>query len=272
MDLLDRLHQRFAAAASLSPDGSGGTPVTIADLYQRIIPYRLVRGEGGVMELAEYEHALLRLLAGERRLVELGQDAVTMEFRRELASPNPILGIYRDYANVEVRLIDSGRAAGGPGVGASKPASPVASQTVGLGRDRLAEGVRLAEAGSPGRVVPEGAPAKSGSDTDSVRVTPAPPPSGASHPAAPDVRQTSAMPASHPGAPKRVVAPSRLVPSNRCRSCQRALPDHPELRFCPFCGTSTVVPTCGNCGVDLDDAWTFCVRCGTPRAAPPSKP
>ena len=106
MDLLDRLHQELLAATD-EPSHKGDSPaaLTIADLYQRLIPYRLVRGEVGVMELADYEHALLRLLAGERQYVRLGEKSVTMEFRRELASPHPILGIYRDHAGVEVTVL-----------------------------------------------------------------------------------------------------------------------------------------------------------------------
>ena len=76
--------------------------LTIGDLYQEVVPYRLIRGELGFTELAEYEHALLRLLSGEREYLELDRPEIADEFRRELQAPNPILGIYRDYADVGV--------------------------------------------------------------------------------------------------------------------------------------------------------------------------
>ncbi|HET7321812.1 MAG TPA: zinc ribbon domain-containing protein [Longimicrobiaceae bacterium] len=98
MDLLDQLHRRLRAAAE------DGASYTVADLYQQLVPYRAVRAEIGVFELAQYEHALLRLLAGERGYVELEDEAARAEIARELESPNPILGIYRDYAGTGMRL------------------------------------------------------------------------------------------------------------------------------------------------------------------------
>jgi hypothetical protein len=100
MDVLDRLYRRVATALTREP-GSG---LTVGDVYQRVIPYRAIRGELGLSELAEYEHALLRLFAGEREYLELEEAEVQAEFRRELEAPNPILGIYRDYADVTVQL------------------------------------------------------------------------------------------------------------------------------------------------------------------------
>ncbi|MEX2571552.1 MAG: zinc ribbon domain-containing protein [Gemmatimonadota bacterium] len=102
MDLLDRLHRHLVAgltSADAPPD-----PLTIGDLYQRFIPYRTVRSEFGVLELAEYEFALLRLFSGEGGHLELDDPVARDEIRRELESVNPILGIYRDYAETPVRI------------------------------------------------------------------------------------------------------------------------------------------------------------------------
>lgn len=99
MDALDRLYRRVTLALGRDP----GRELTIGDLYQEVVPYRLIRSELGFAELAEYEHALLRLLAGEREYLELDRAEAAEEFRRELAAPNPILGIYRDYAEVGVQ-------------------------------------------------------------------------------------------------------------------------------------------------------------------------
>lgn len=100
MDALDRLFRRLADTVLDAPDA----PLTIGDLYQSLIPYRLVRGELRFSELAEYEHALLRLLAGERDYLLVERPEAQEEFQRELRAPNPILGIYRDYAEVGVHL------------------------------------------------------------------------------------------------------------------------------------------------------------------------
>lgn len=99
MDALDRLYRRVSLALARDP----GRPLSVGALYQEVVPYRLIRSELGFAELAEYEHALLRLLAGEREYLELDRPEVAEEFRRELQAPNPILGIYRDYAEVGVQ-------------------------------------------------------------------------------------------------------------------------------------------------------------------------
>ena len=99
MDSIDRLYRRIADV--LLRDG---TSVTVGDLYQHLVPYRAVRAELGFSELAEYEHALLRLLSGERDYLVVERADVQEEFQRELRTPNPILGIYRDYADVGVYL------------------------------------------------------------------------------------------------------------------------------------------------------------------------
>lgn len=100
MDALDRLYRRVADVLLRQPDAH----VTVGDLYQNLAPYRLVRTELGFNELAEYEHALLRLLSGERDYVIVERPEVQEELQRELRAPNPILGVYRDYAAVGVYL------------------------------------------------------------------------------------------------------------------------------------------------------------------------
>jgi hypothetical protein len=99
VDALDRLYRRVSLALARDP----GRALTVGDLYQEVVPYRLIRTELGFAELAEYEHALLRLLSGEREYLETERPEVAEEFRRELQAPNPILGIYRDYAEIGVQ-------------------------------------------------------------------------------------------------------------------------------------------------------------------------
>lgn len=100
MDSLDRLYRRIADVLLREP----ATAVTVGDLYQHLVPYRTVRAELGFGELAEYEHALLRLLSGERDYIVVERVEVQEEFQRELRNTNPILGVYRDYADVGVYL------------------------------------------------------------------------------------------------------------------------------------------------------------------------
>jgi Double zinc ribbon len=104
MDIVDLLYHQLTRALERGYPGGPERPPTIGEIYQHLIPYRSVRGELGIWELAEYEHALLRLLAGEHGHLAVEKPEVRDELQRELASPNPILGIYRDYAPVQVRV------------------------------------------------------------------------------------------------------------------------------------------------------------------------
>lgn len=104
MDLVDRLFRKLRESAGRQFPASATPVFTVAELYQQLVPYRGVRGELGILELAEYEHALLRLLSGERGYLRVELPHVQEELRKELGSPNPILGIYRDYAAVRVEL------------------------------------------------------------------------------------------------------------------------------------------------------------------------
>jgi hypothetical protein len=104
MDVLDLLFRRLAERVSREPGAGAPGELTIAHVYQQLVPYRMVRGDLGLGELAEYEHALLRLLSGEREYLTLESAQAQEEIRRELQAPNPILGLYRDYAAVGVHL------------------------------------------------------------------------------------------------------------------------------------------------------------------------
>jgi hypothetical protein len=101
MDLLDQLFHRLEEAVARDGSSDG---LTVAHLYQRLVPYRAVRSDLGLLELAPYENALLRLLSGERGYLHLEDERARDVILRELASPNPILGIYRDYAGLRVHL------------------------------------------------------------------------------------------------------------------------------------------------------------------------
>ncbi len=101
MDVLDRLYRRVLDTAGRTGIGSF---TTVGELYQSVVPYRAVRGELKIAELAEYEHALLRLITGERDYAYVEEPAILEELRRELSAANPILGVYRDHADAVVRL------------------------------------------------------------------------------------------------------------------------------------------------------------------------
>jgi hypothetical protein len=123
MDGSDRLYHRLLRALDLE---TGGEPrsVTIAEIYQHLVPYRAVRTDLGFGELPEYEHALLRMLAGGRHPLHVEHDQVREELQRELRSNHPIVGIYRDYAAVKVRVDPAGMPAPPPVPERTDPAPP----------------------------------------------------------------------------------------------------------------------------------------------------
>jgi predicted RNA-binding Zn-ribbon protein involved in translation (DUF1610 family) len=64
--------QRFTAAVLAqwqARGGTGGGPIAVADLLERVLPYRLARRELGIDVSEDYEAIMLRLIAEEEQLV-----------------------------------------------------------------------------------------------------------------------------------------------------------------------------------------------------------
>lgn len=257
-------------------DGGPGTAApTVGDIYQRLIPYRAVRGELGIMELADYEHALLRLLAGERGYVSLGEERARAEFVAELSSPNPILGVYRDYAAATVRVAGQGESA--PPAPRGDPARD--SDDTGAGEDvarsphsdtdelpALPGSVRAADL-APARGSADGA-APDGSRHPHAGPSRAAEAAGEYTPpfAGPDPRTRGSEDASMrspDSAPSSAVGDEAAA--KRCVHCGSGLPPLPDVRFCPECGGDQRDTDCAGCGSSLRAEWRFCIRCGTPR-------
>lgn len=160
MDAVDRLYRRIVEALDHVPRDTRGVPVTIGEIYQTVVPYRAVRAGLGFAELAQYEHALLRLLAGERDYVQVERDEVREELQRELRAPNPILGLYRDYAGeaafVNPRLVTMvSDPTPSPVADAAPAPSPAPASRP---QDRPADGVRTAPVAVPAEPVAPPAP------------------------------------------------------------------------------------------------------------------
>jgi RNA polymerase subunit RPABC4/transcription elongation factor Spt4 len=215
MDALDRLYRRVVESLAHVPRQMEGVPVTIGELYQAVVPYRGVRADLGLTELAAYEHTLLRFLAGERGYVSIDAAGVQDELLRELRAPNPILGVYRDYAEVGVHVNPNIQ------VRADAPPPP-----------------------PPPPPPPSGTPTPSGSSTaaggwpdvvPTPRIVPAPPrrepPPPPPRPSCPGCRST--LPE---GRDARFCPfcgkPLKPVP---CAACGAAV--EPEWSFCPDCGS-----------------------------------
>jgi hypothetical protein len=265
-DLVERLYRRLVEAVSTWPPADTGA-LTIADLYQHLIPYRAVRGELGVLELAEYENALLRLLVGEGGFVHVLDDDVQREIAQELGARNPILGIYRDYAAVELEIRQS-VADNGPVM--QRPASPQVA-TADVDRSALdpagefeptppppmpADALRVGSADRAAGAVP----ATSAAARQAVR---AEAPAVRSSPTATRTPDTTPFAGSAVGA-------SAPAAQAVCVDCREPLPEVEGLIFCPHCGADQTAVACESCGSPIRGSWNFCIRCGTRRPARPA--
>ena len=103
-DVLGRFHSILVREIQTNnPDYLNG-PFSVAEIYQNLVPYRTHRDEIGVEMNADYEHALLQLLAGDGDYLTIESRTARQEIREELDSPNPNTGLYRDFAAADVRL------------------------------------------------------------------------------------------------------------------------------------------------------------------------
>lgn len=128
-----RLHRCLLEAMQDRGSDQLDRPVTVAEIYQDLVPYRNTRASIGVELNADYEHALLRLLSGEGGYVRLEPAAAREELQLELKAPNPYVGLYRKFAACDVWVTrEAGIGAPEPApVQATRPAAPAASPTVG---------------------------------------------------------------------------------------------------------------------------------------------
>ncbi len=105
---VERLYAALADALRRGRERPFAAPVTVAEIYQDLVPYRVVRTTIGFEMNADYEHALLQLLSGEAGLARLEPDEAAAELRGELGSPNPNVGLFRKFAACDVWVADPG--------------------------------------------------------------------------------------------------------------------------------------------------------------------
>ena len=237
--IVARLHEALIDALNASRPGWLDSPVTIAEIYQDLVPYRQVRASLGIDLNADYEFALLQLLAGTGDLVRVEPEEARDELRREAAAPNPNLGIYRRFAGCDAWVapldLDAQYDAGTAGAPGRFELDEELEQWVGEAQDVPFEREPDPEWEPPAR-----------------EPGPAPPRAAAQAPAPP-------LPAAH------AAEDARDAPAE-CSSCAAALPAGRRVRYCPFCGADQERRVCGSCGEALEPGWRFCVACGS--AAP----
>lgn len=237
-------------------------PVLVSDLYQDLVPYRAVRSALGVELNADYEHALLRLLAGERDLLRLDPPEARDELRREVETAYPFVGLFRKFSASSVRVSMSEEPA--PIGEAPDPAADREAKTSPAGRQGRSEQpeLELEPARQPGGAGAPRAPvsgpriaAKGGRRPAAPPPVPARRGGSAPLPAAAPVHIHRDAPAPDPT--------ERLTHAGAdCVFCGEDLPTGRRIRFCPYCGGDQRLRPCPRCEAVLEREWRYCISCG----------
>lgn len=104
-DLVWRMYLCLAGELRQKQADPFEAPVTVAEIYQDLISYRKVRTKLRFEMNADYEHTLLRLLAGEGNHVRLEPREAREELITELRSANPNVGLFRNFAACDVWVV-----------------------------------------------------------------------------------------------------------------------------------------------------------------------
>lgn len=240
---VDRLYAALTDALRQSRSRPFSAPVTVAEIYQDLVPYRVVRSSIGFEMNADYEHALLQLLAGSDDYARLEPEEAAEELRAELSSPNPNVGLFRKFAACDVWIADPGTPAG-----ESERFAPEATDEERAVADARASATPSSPAGAPARDAAR-APAQSADDVLELDAA--------------EVVEEKVGPA--PGPADAVGGERRTDGVRRCGFCDATLPAGRLIRFCPYCGGDQTRRPCASCGESLEQGWRFCVACGAPQ-------
>lgn len=234
MQDLERLFRHLTRTLYALDPGLVQQPVTVAELMTRYLPYRTSRRALAVESSEDYELLLLRLAAGEGGYVTTDPAPVRTRFGNEARSPNPDLGVLREFRDA-VLILQPG---------------PLARVLAGQDED---------EAFAPPRPVPPPAPVAPPEPVEMVQVESAVEEADVVELLPFDaVRTPPEPPAPEPVAPG--VAP---LPTTQCSFCGGALPSGRMVHFCPHCGQSQTVGQCPRCKAEVEYGWRHCVSCGT---------
>jgi hypothetical protein len=287
-DLVEKLHGMLAEALHRVRPEPFAAPVTVAEMYQDLVPYRSVRTALGFQMNADYEHTLLRLLAGEGGYARLEPAEARSELTAELDTPNPNVGLFRKFAACDVWITPAAVPAGLPGFSpqsvAPAPAKPAPTPPPAAAPPAAPKPVPPVAAAPPPPPV----------SMPLVDVQPRAEPPAWSEPNSTPAERWDAideeellleeevetpdtaveLPARLPPTTEQTQAPmfetkashasvAESATSGSCAFCRTALPSGRKVRFCPFCGADQTMKPCGSCREALDPAWTFCIACGS---------
>lgn len=225
MDDLDRVFHRLVQnVKARSPEYADG-PFTVAELYEQLIPYRHNRRELGIETNQDYEMAVMRLLSGERDYI-LGDEAMQDALKREVASPNPDTGAFREFATTQISISP-----------AALEKRPERGKTPAAPRPAMNDG-----------------PAATASAQNTARLDQR----------VEDGSGTAA--AARPARAAGVASTATASEPQGCRYCSGTLPQGRTVTFCPHCGQNLALNQCPACGAEMEKGWKFCIGCGRPNS------
>ncbi len=267
-EVLARFHRALVREIHSKDPEHINAPFTVAEIYQNLVPYRTHRAEIGVEMNADYEYALLRLLAGEGDYLTIESKTARDEIKEELDSPNPNTGLYRDFAAADVRLNpDRVEAVLQDVVDWAEPSEETGGDVQGdeetTGDDEGSVGFLDTEddvdAFERLEVEPVGAglaPIDEEGDSDELESRPA-------EAGEPEGMEDFGGEAELEDDVESTEEKEDLPPFENCPWCREKLPQQARVRFCPFCGSNVQLVPCPACGEELRLNWRFCIACGT---------
>jgi len=237
-DELDRLFECLVEA--LSQDARLALPFPAADLYERLVPYRSNRSRLKVATHQDYEMTVLRLLAGERGLVQLDPPDVREGMQREVTATNPDTAFFRNFpdARVMINRFAAERVLRGDMTGYAPP-QPVREREEPELIDEDPEEEEPVSWTSENPIPPVPFPKIERADVEDA-------------------------PGFEPSAPAFELADAEeAVPPRRCPYCGGSLPSNRKVNFCPHCGQPPSGELkCPACGSEVDVGWAYCIGCG----------
>jgi hypothetical protein len=103
MDAIDRMFAVLTKTVRDTQPRYLTQPFEVAELYQSLLPYRHFRRELALDTNEDYELTLMQLLSGARGYL-IVDDRMRDALSRELKSPNPDPGAFRQFADAQVAL------------------------------------------------------------------------------------------------------------------------------------------------------------------------
>ena len=224
-DELDRLFECLVEV--LGRDARIAVPFPAAEIYERLVPYRLNRSRLKVATHQDYEMTVLRLLAGERGYVQLEPADIKDGMQREVTAVNPDTAYFRTFPEARVMI------------------NRFAAERVLRGHAAYAP--------------PESEP-EPDEDEEPVSWTsenPIPPGGADESFPSPEGRGDRGE------APTFELAETEDAPSRQCPYCGGSLPGNRKVNFCPHCGQPPSGELkCPACGSEVDVGWAYCIGCG----------